>query len=73
MTTFPTSGRQPAVKAGGEQSSGTSSSLPAQHCQLAGENSIKIPCLTEDEVTVFMKTEYSSLHWRLLIKGSKSR
>lgn len=71
--------RTAKAKAEGGQSSGTSRSLPAQHCQLAGPQvitTLKIPGLTEDEITALMKTEYSSLRWStwdFFIMGSKSR
>lgn len=67
MTAFPTSGRQlPKLKVNKALSAG----------RATGENSLKIPRLTEDEITVLMKIEYSSLHWStgdFSITGSKSR
>lgn len=55
MTTFPACGRQPAAKADGEQSSGTSRSLPAQHHQLAGP---QVKTALTSHVSLRMKSQF---------------
>lgn len=55
MTAFPMSGRQPAVKAEGEQTSGTSRSLPAQHCELAGPH---VKTALKSHVSLMMKSQF---------------